>query len=178
MPVRRHGAARRVIEEARANHPLVLDDGSWSRSARYRPERPRRALRHRPLPPPGDSRPSWRSPPATWAGYAGWSGAESVELGIPEEAADDLVLCVDEIAGNSLLHGGGSGVLRVWGGPSTLICEVHRLRHIADPLAGRQSPSLERLGGRGLWLANQLCDLVQIRSGAAGTVVRLHVRLA
>ena len=32
------------------------------------------------------------------------------------------------------------------------------------------------MGGRGVWLANQLCDLVQIRSGAAGTVVRLHAR--
>ena len=48
---------------------------------------------------------------------------------------------------------------------------------IADPLVGRQTPSPERAGGRGLWLANQLCDLVQIRSGASGTVVRLHVPL-
>ncbi len=30
-------------------------------------------------------------------------------------------------------------------------------------------------GGRGLWLANRLCDLVQVRSGEQGTVVRLHV---
>ena len=87
------------------------------------------------------------------------------------------MLCVNEIAANSLLHGGGSGVLRVWAEPSTLICEVADSGTIADPLVGRQSPSLERVGGRGLWLANQLCDLVQIRSGAAGTVVRLHVRL-
>ena len=27
----------------------------------------------------------------------------------------------------------------------------------------------------GVWMANQLCDLVQVRSGPAGTVVRLHV---
>jgi anti-sigma regulatory factor (Ser/Thr protein kinase) len=32
--------------------------------------------------------------------------------------------------------------------------------------------------GRGLWIANQLCDLVQIRSSAAGSVVRMHKRLA
>ena len=31
--------------------------------------------------------------------------------------------------------------------------------------------------GFGLWLANQLCDLVQIRSFADGSVVRLHLRL-
>ena len=32
--------------------------------------------------------------------------------------------------------------------------------------------------GRGLWLANHLCDLVQMRSSQAGTVVRLFVELA
>jgi hypothetical protein len=32
--------------------------------------------------------------------------------------------------------------------------------------------------GRGLWIANQLCDLVQIRSSAAGTVVRMQMRLS
>ena len=31
--------------------------------------------------------------------------------------------------------------------------------------------------GRGLWLANQLCNLVQIRSSPEGTTVRLHMRL-
>ena len=30
-------------------------------------------------------------------------------------------------------------------------------------------------GGRGLWIVNQLCDLVQVRSSPAGTVIRLHM---
>lgn len=29
--------------------------------------------------------------------------------------------------------------------------------------------------GRGLWLANEMCDLVQIRSSAHGTVIRVHM---
>ena len=29
-------------------------------------------------------------------------------------------------------------------------------------------------GGAGLWLANQLCDLVQISSSARGTTVRVY----
>jgi hypothetical protein len=32
-------------------------------------------------------------------------------------------------------------------------------------------------GGRGVWLANQLCDLVQIRSAPRSTQVRLHITL-
>jgi hypothetical protein len=35
----------------------------------------------------------------------------------------------------------------------------------------------EQLHGRGLWVVNQVCDLVQIRSSNAGNVVRLHMRL-
>lgn len=39
-------------------------------------------------------------------------------------------------------------------------------------------PTAEEIGGRGLWLVNHLCGLVQIRSSAGGTVVRLHLALA
>jgi anti-sigma regulatory factor (Ser/Thr protein kinase) len=98
--------------------------------------------------------------------------------GLGPDRADDFVLCADELAANSLLHGGGRGQLRVWRAGSAVVCEVSDSGTIDDPLAGRRAPSLDRVGGRGLWLANQLCDLVQLRSGAAGTVVRLHVHVA
>ena len=58
------------------------------------------------------------------------------------------------------------------GGPvvgASLVVESHRLAW--------GSRVVDRAGGRGLWIANQLCDLVQVRSGAAGTTVRLHARL-
>jgi anti-sigma regulatory factor (Ser/Thr protein kinase) len=166
-----------VIEEARANHPVVLDDGHWSRSDRFRAERPLRALRHRPLPAPGGNPTELAFTTGDLAAVRRLVESRCSELGVSAAAADDLVLCVDEIAANSLLHGGGAGVLRVWNESSTLICEVADTGVIVDPLVGRQSPSPERAGGRGVWLANQLCDLVQIRSGASGTVVRLHVSL-
>jgi Histidine kinase-like ATPase domain len=54
------------------------------------------------------------------------------------------------------------------------ICEVRDRGYLDQPLAGRESPARDAEGGRGLWLANQFCDLVQIRSSEAGTVVRLH----
>jgi hypothetical protein len=43
------------------------------------------------------------------------------------------------------------------------------------PLADRERPLPDLSAPRGLWLANQLCDLVQIRSLPEGTVVRLHM---
>jgi anti-sigma regulatory factor (Ser/Thr protein kinase) len=57
-------------------------------------------------------------------------------------------------------------------------CEVRDRGWIDDPLAGRERPSDLRGGGRGLWIVNHLCDLVQVRSSASGSVVRLQMSLA
>jgi hypothetical protein len=48
---------------------------------------------------------------------------------------------------------------------------------IADPLAGRATPTLQQTGGRGMWLVNQLCELVQVRSTDHGVTVRVHASL-
>ncbi|HEX2039720.1 MAG TPA: sensor histidine kinase [Acidimicrobiales bacterium] len=100
--------------------------------------------------------------------------AESAGLGATQTS--DLVLAANEVATNSLCHGGGDGILRMWRQGDTLVCEVRDGGFIDDPLAGRRRPATYRDGGRGLWLANQLCDLVQIRSNSSGTVVRMHMR--
>jgi anti-sigma regulatory factor (Ser/Thr protein kinase) len=97
--------------------------------------------------------------------------------GLVASRAQDLVLAVDEIAVNSVRHGGGNGVLRLWQEGGRLLCEVKDRGRIADPLAGRHRPKPGQLGGWGMFIANQLCDLVQLRTGDHGTAVRLHMQL-
>ena len=97
------------------------------------------------------------------------------EQGVTAERVDDLVLAANEIATNSVRHGGGQGRMTLWEADSSVICEVVDSGHITDPLAGRLAPPPAAISGRGLWLANNLCDLVQIRSSPAGTVVRLFL---
>jgi hypothetical protein len=46
---------------------------------------------------------------------------------------------------------------------------------LRDALTGRIRPALDAQNGRGVWFANTMCDLVQIRSQADGTVVRVRV---
>lgn len=90
--------------------------------------------------------------------------------------AQDLALAAHELAANSILHGGGSGVVRAWVEGDTTLVEVRDPGEIDDPLVGRRQPSPDRAGGRGVWMANQLCDLVQVRRLPTGTAVRLHQR--
>ena len=93
--------------------------------------------------------------------------------GLDAGRAGDLVLAVSELGSNSIDHGGGSGLLRVWSEPDALVIEVHDAGHLEDPLAGRLTPTPRQARGRGLWMVNRLCDLVQIRRTAGGTVVRV-----
>jgi anti-sigma regulatory factor (Ser/Thr protein kinase) len=91
---------------------------------------------------------------------------------------DDLVLAVDEVATNSLRYGGGAGELLSWIDAGAVVCEVRDRGQVTDPLVGRRRPTADQVGGRGLWITNQLCDLVQVRSSDDGTAVRLHKRPA
>jgi anti-sigma regulatory factor (Ser/Thr protein kinase) len=97
---------------------------------------------------------------------------------VSPERADDLALAVSEVAANSIRYGGGGGLLRIWRDGQTLVCEVRDRGYIDDPLIGRTAPEPMAEGQRGLWLVNQLCDLVQLRSLDDGVVVRLHTDLA
>ena len=98
-------------------------------------------------------------------------------MGIPADRLDDFILAINEIATNAIRHGGGSADVRLWATERRVICEVHDSGTIADqPFLGflRPDPRAER--GHGLWIARQLCDLLEIHAGQPGTTVRMHIR--
>lgn len=165
-----------VLDAARHNHAGMVDRGARAESNVFTgPEvAARRALEGRLPEPPPDARevdfviddlPALRAIVGREAHRSGLSGA----------LAGDLVLAVSEVATNSVRHAGGQGQLRVWHDDTALVCEVRDDGRIDEPLVGRSRPAPDRIDGHGLWLVNQLCDLVQIRSGDEGTVVRLRV---
>ncbi len=98
--------------------------------------------------------------------------------GLSEEQVETLRVAASELATNSVRHGGGSGTLSLWTSPEALVVEVADRGRITDPLTGRRAPAPDEagrppLGGYGIYLVNQLCDLVQLRSSDAGTTVRV-----
>ena len=96
--------------------------------------------------------------------------------GLAAGCVADLVLAVSEIAANTLGHTSAGGTLQVWHDSAEILCQVQDQGWISDPLAGRvKRPPDGR--GHGLFLVNQVCDLVELRTAQAGTTVRMHMSL-
>jgi anti-sigma regulatory factor (Ser/Thr protein kinase) len=166
-----------VIAAALREHPILRAAGTATRNARHRgPRDPLDVFAGRLEPPAGNL---WEIPfgPGDLGELRRLVSAWARREAMPFEATEDLVLAVDEIAANSIRHGGGMGMLRLWRSAETLVCEAQDGGLIEDQLVGRVQPDGSPATGRGVWIANQLCDLVQIRSGLSGTQVRLHKRL-
>ncbi len=161
-----------TIEQVRASHPFVTEQGQSAPSTTFRAAAPFEG--ELPPAPPERLELEFSTPElgllrtlaADHARHAGMGGR-----------ASDLALAVTEIATNSIRHGGGHGTLRIWHEDGSLTCEIHDAGHLHDPLVGRVKPYGEprAFGGAGVWLANHLCDLVQLRSGSRGTTVRLQL---
>ena len=103
--------------------------------------------------------------------------AHAAAAGVDAERTDDLVLGVHEVAVNSVRHGRGASELRIWEEHHALVCEVRGVGRIVNPMEGRLPAASQDEFGHGLWMANQLCDLVQVRSRKTGTTVRIHAWL-
>jgi anti-sigma regulatory factor (Ser/Thr protein kinase) len=99
------------------------------------------------------------------------------QAGLPESRAIDLVLAVSEVAANTVRHAKSPGSLKIWYDTEEIVCQIQDEGTITDPLAGRRQPSLEAMGGHGLWIVNQVCDEVEMRSDETGTTIRLHMDL-
>jgi anti-sigma regulatory factor (Ser/Thr protein kinase) len=104
-------------------------------------------------------------------------GRRARACGLDGDRATDLIFAINELATNSVIHGEGGGTVVVWRERDTLLCEVRDAGILDRPLVGRVRPGVAQPGGRGLWLVNQLCDLVQVRTLSSGTVVRVHQHL-
>jgi anti-sigma regulatory factor (Ser/Thr protein kinase) len=165
-----------VIEEALRSHPFVHSHGIRADSATYGGIGAAAAPFRAPLDQPVGMPKQFYFEAAGLAALRQYVALRAADAGLGAMRTEDLLLAVNEVATNSLRHASGAGVFRLWEEDGALICEVRDDGNFDNPLAGRERPSGGQAGGYGLWVANQLCDLVQVRSVPGGTVVRLHMR--
>jgi anti-sigma regulatory factor (Ser/Thr protein kinase) len=169
------GLDSQVASAVEQTHPALHRDGQVRASARYAGPGQVPPAFNRPLAPP--------SPPGTPVTYRhdlspvrAHVARCAREAGLTADRAGDLVIAANEVAANTLSHTIGSGTVQVWRNQDEVICEVRDTGQVTDPLAGRSRPVSDGQG-HGLWVVNQICDLVELRSGPDGTVVRMHMWL-
>jgi anti-sigma regulatory factor (Ser/Thr protein kinase) len=166
-----------VIDEARCSHPYVTDGHIFHRSNDYRGLDACGAPFDVPLPEPGSNFRQLAFDANGLGEVRGLVGSFASDAGLTSLRTANLVLAVNEVATNSVIHGGGKGLFRIWRDAGALSCEVRDSGRIDKPLVDRELSAADAYGSRGLWLANQLCDLIQIRRLPEGSAVRLHMWL-
>jgi len=170
------GLDDQVIEAAQHSHPFVARDegsnGAAPRPQALMPAGPLEGALEAPRAPVQELTFTGENLGVLRRALSDWSERQRLHA----VAKEELVLAVNELATNSVRYGGGQGKLLLWREQDELLCEIHDAGHIQDPLIGRSRPTPQQHTGRGLWLVHELCDLVQIRSSAGGTVIRVHKR--
>jgi anti-sigma regulatory factor (Ser/Thr protein kinase) len=166
-----------VLREAHRSHPLVTEGGRRRESGAFRGRGGSLAPFATPLPDPPLGCRRMAFGPGELATVRSMVAAHAAKAGLSAERTQDLVAAAHEVATNCVRHGGGGGILRLWRDHKSVICDFSDRGHIDNPMVGRERPLTGSAGARGLWLANHMCDLVQIRTPAQGTVVRLHRNL-
>ncbi len=164
---------RVVIDDAYGTHPFIDRAGHSHASHHYKSGKVA-ALEDEPLPEPPGGAVVVEFCAADLASVRRLATQHAIAAGLGDRATD-LALAANELATNSVRHAGGKGALRLWQQDRALVIEVRDQGHLDDRLAGRRRPARSQFGGRGLWLVNQLSDLVQIRSSPLGTTARIHL---
>jgi len=164
-----------AITDATWTHPEYLVDGQPVIAPDHRPAWEVPSDCDRPLPPP----------PASAESLAYDTDLAPVRRLVERHARGssltpdrvaDLVLAASEVAANTLDHTSSGGAFLVWRDGDEILCQVHDQGWISDPLAGRVRRGPDGRG-HGLYLVNQVCDLVEVRTGPGGTTIRMHMRL-
>lgn len=170
-----------ILEEARKSHPLVSSGGASAQGSAASVQADEWAAPFdRPLAGTPAQAQAFPVETATLGEMRMLVLREALRTGLNGSKAEDLVIAVNEVATNTICHGGGRGTLKIWTESSSVVCEVTDeagMHKRTKPLAGRERPKAGQEGGFGLWLVNQLCDLVQIRAFPTGSVVRLYMTL-
>jgi anti-sigma regulatory factor (Ser/Thr protein kinase) len=165
-----------VLRSVGPTHPVLIQDGGTGPSPAYTAGVVVPGECDQPLTrPPADA--AVLAYRADLAAVRAFAALQARNAGLASDRAVDLVLAVGELAANTYRYSHAGGVVAIWLAGDELICQVEDAGHITDPLAGRHQVPADAGSGHGLWLVHQLCDLVEVRTGPGGTVIRLHMRL-
>src|SRR5665647_3387922 len=132
-----------VLDEARRSHPVVTSL-SGAVPARYAGPTHTEVLAAQGLPRPRASTEYRRYRKGDLGRIRRFVADRAREAGVADDRIDDLCLAVNELAANSIDHGGGAGFLRMWCESDRLIVEVSDAGRITDRWSAGWTPAPSR----------------------------------
>lgn len=166
-----------VLSDAARTHPTLIQKGERYDSPSYTDPRVTAAAFDRPLSAPPDDAEivvvNTITGPRTVRRVA-YGFAE--RAGLSPERLEDLTITVHELAVNTILHGGGAGLMSIWVADDHVVVQIDDGGRITDPLVGRRPPGPSEIG-HGLTVVHQVADLVRVHRTGEGTTVRAWFRL-
>lgn len=164
------------VRDASRTHPLLTESGFSRPSPQFRDAASVAAEFNRPLgEPPTDAERLDFSAPSELQRLRNLVLDYGLRAGLVRDRAEDLRAAVNEVATNTLVHTDAPGVLYCWSTETYVVCEIRDRGVVNDPLFARRAPAEAQIGGHGLMMVHQLCDLVRTYTGEDGVVVRMHV---
>ena len=149
-----------VVADAKVTHPIVRRTGRDEPSPAFAPDDILNAY-NKPFPAPNPDSGALTTLEFTIADLVQIRLAATEQAAghaMPQDRVDAVEVVVNELAVNSIRHGGGAGTLRLWAEDGLFICEISDKGHLTDPLAGRR-------------------NLLRLHTSPAGTVTRVHFTL-
>jgi len=165
-----------VVTGALRTHPAQIAGSRPSPSAGFTdPAEFARSYDTGPLPEPPAGAPAFPFD-GDLRGLRRFIADRAASYGMTGDRADILVLAVSEVGAYLKNQGPGTAAVRTWEQPGAIVCDFRQPGlSIDDPFLGLRPARLEPSPGDGLWLANQICDWLEIRSGADGGTIQLQV---
>lgn len=161
-----------VLEEVHRSHPVVLDDHAYRGSHLYGGRDHVTDFFGRELPSLSDAVEEMAVTRSELAGVSSFVAIKAYAAGLAADRAAGLAVAAQELVTSSWQRGATSVTVSLWVRPDAVVCEVRDPVRIGDPMTGRRAGTKEQR--KGVWVANQLGDLVQLRSTPDGTLVRVH----
>ena len=164
------------VADAHRTHPVLVERAERRMSTAYTDPVQTAAAFNLPLPRPPAS--------AVWLSYRDKFALAEIRrfvveraraAGLSRDRVDDLAISVNELATNTAEHTGDGGRVSIWTERDVVICQVEDTGHITNPMAGRLPVPPTDIGGRGLLMVNQICDLVRVHTEPGRTTIRLHI---
>ena len=167
----------RILDAAVCTHPeLVGDSGPRANDAYLDPPTVYAEVDRQPLAPVPLDAPAMAVDDIDLCALRAFVGGHAEHHGISSARLHDLLVATTEVATNAIRHGLPPVVCRTWADDDDLVVDVTDGGHWRpEGLPGFLPPNPLIRAGFGLWGVRMLCPLVQLRTGPAGTDIRLRV---